>query len=177
MTKNESMKEYQVIKHVAKYLMMPTGRAKKGWTILSISVRKKDEGKEIGKELNLPQSTFEYSTREKEADIVARRWKGRRILIEAKGGEPRYAYGIYTALGQMVCKLDDTEYTWFGLAFPERWRENLEKLIEKRYVLRLVNNSKKKGKRLYFYFVDSKGVVKRETWSQLLKNLELGIQK
>jgi hypothetical protein len=159
MTKNEGMKEYQVIMHVVKHLMQ------KGWTILNISVRTKNEREKIRKELNLGYEIFQKG----EADIVARRWKGRRILIEAKGGT--YKYGIYTALGQMVCTLDDTRYNWFALAFPQEWREPLEKRIEKSTILRLVNDdSQKKDKRLFFYFVDSKGVVKEERWSKLLKS-------
>lgn len=165
MMENERMEEYQVIMHVANYLK------RNSWTIQRISVNKKNEREEIMKELKLGCGIFQRE--ENDIDIIARARKGTRLIfIEAKGGELIYAnYGIYTALGQMVCTLDGTKYRWFGLAFPQEWREKLKKLIEKSTVLRLVDyDSRKKDKRLFFYFVDSKGVVKRERWSKLLKS-------
>jgi hypothetical protein len=161
MTENETLKEYHVIKHVARYLM------RKNWTIQKISVRKKNEREEIMKELNLDYGKFQKEGQDI-VDIVATAWnRGRRIRIEAKGGT--YKYGIYTALGQMVCTLDDTRYNWFGLAFPKEWKDRLQKLIEKSAILRQVMaDAQKKHKGLFFYFVDKKGVVEKKTWRQLL---------
>jgi len=159
MTESDRMKEYQVIKYIAKYLRQ------KGYDILNITVRTHNEGEEIRKELNLDSGIFKKG----EADVIAKAKWGRRILIEAKGS--KYKYGIYTALGQMVCTLDDKKYTWFGLAFPQEWRKRLEKCIEKSSVLKRTNDwAHSKDKRLYFYFVDENGHVTPKTWSELLKS-------
>jgi hypothetical protein len=154
------MEEYEVIIHVASYLI------KKGWKIKNISVNKKDQRKKIKIALGLDDDGIF----QKGEDIVATNYEGaRKILIEAKGGT--YKYGIYTALGQMVCRYDDTRRNWFGLAFPEEWRNPLQKRIKGNHVLRLIiTDARKKHKSLIFYFVDENGKVYPKTWNQLLKS-------
>ena len=171
------MDEKDVIKHLLIYLIKEArGRAR----IETCSIRTKSEEKEVkdfltGKGIgDTIINNIEWA-RNKEDIRAAVYWnQGRKIkelVIEAKGGD--VFYNFYTLLGQFICsKRSPSTYYWFGFGLPISWRPKVRRYLRnakiKPIIYDLIQRYTKKGQGLYFYWVDEKGGVDKETWRQTL---------
>ena len=169
------LSEHKIIAAVAVRLIK-----KDKWPIAEISAKKryhrfiKNKLSQNGIPSNIIRK-IRFKTKGK--DIIARPKFGtgrtqKEVIIEAKGGT--YLYAIYTAIGQMVCSLDtESSYTWFGFAFPLKWKPHIRRYLMKDDKIKpIINNIIKRcsqtKRRVFFYFVDENENVIRETWKQTL---------